>query len=174
MNISNRNLIIFGGLFFIACLFIGTIGVIGAGALGFMFTTESTVTIEPTDESIVNIPEPVTPLPEATHTDEPQTASASEPTLTPQALEPEETPQSTQVTPLPEISADIAAQMDQIEAEVITLRNLQPAGSVSRALLTRDQLRQNIEDEFFEDYSPEEAEDDGQAPAVSDGDELVK
>ena len=50
--------------------------------------------------------------------------------------------------------------MAQIESEVISLRNLQPSGTVTRALLTRSQLREKIETDFFEDYTPEEASED--------------
>lgn len=51
-------------------------------------------------------------------------------------------------------------QMDQIESQVIVLRNLQPNGTFSRRLISRDELRQKIETDFFEDYSSEEAQED--------------
>lgn len=160
MEKSNRNLIIFGGLFLIACLFVAVVGVIGASVLSYLVNTGTSVVIEPTDESVLNIPELATPLLQATQTDKPLIASTPDPTPIPHTVEPIEMPQNTPAAARPEVPAEIAVQMDQIEAEVIALRNLQPTGLVSRALLTRDELRQNIENEFFEDYSPGEAEDD--------------
>jgi hypothetical protein len=50
--------------------------------------------------------------------------------------------------------------MDQIESEVIALRGLQPTGLVARGLLTEEQLRQRVLDDFLADYSQEEAADD--------------
>jgi hypothetical protein len=50
--------------------------------------------------------------------------------------------------------------MDEIQQQVVTLRGLQPGGTFSRGLLSREQLRENVVNDFFEDYSEEDARDD--------------
>lgn len=60
--------------------------------------------------------------------------------------------------PTPEASLD--EQMDAIQAQVIKIRDLSPTGSVARALLTPDELRQNVVDDFLVDYTEEEAAQD--------------
>jgi hypothetical protein len=71
---------------------------------------------------------------------------------------------SIQETPIPTgtsgIDPDVQEQMDEIEDQVVELRGLQPTGSVDRMLLTSEDLRQRVLDEFLEDYTPEEARDD--------------
>ena len=70
MDNSKRNLIIFAVIFFIGCLFVGMISLIGVGALGYLMTTERTVIIEPTNESIINVPEITPTSANDTQTDE--------------------------------------------------------------------------------------------------------
>jgi hypothetical protein len=50
--------------------------------------------------------------------------------------------------------------MDEIESQVVRLRGLQPTGPVQRSLLTSEQLRQHVLDDFLADYTAEEAQDD--------------
>lgn len=64
------------------------------------------------------------------------------------------------------LSPAIREQMDQIEGEVIALRGLQPSGLVSRGLLTEEQLKQRVLDDFFADYTQEEAQDDSRTLAL--------
>jgi hypothetical protein len=59
-----------------------------------------------------------------------------------------------------ELSPDVIQQMDQIQKQDIELRGLQPTGDVKRALLTPDQLRQHVVDNFLKDYSQQDAQDD--------------
>jgi len=54
----------------------------------------------------------------------------------------------------------IASQMDAIQQEVIKIRGLNPTGPVTRALLTRDQLADKVQNDFLQDYTREEAQDD--------------
>jgi hypothetical protein len=54
----------------------------------------------------------------------------------------------------------IAAQMDSIESQVVSIRGLQPTGPVSRAVLTTDQLQDVVINDFFADYTTEEAQAD--------------
>lgn len=53
-----------------------------------------------------------------------------------------------------------AETMDRIEREVIEIRGLQPNDSVERALLSSEQLRENVISDFFGEYSAEDAADD--------------
>ena len=56
------------------------------------------------------------------------------------------------------LPADVTAQMDGIEEEVAGLRELPASGQVSRAVLTPDQLRERVVNDFLQDYTPEDAE----------------
>jgi hypothetical protein len=58
------------------------------------------------------------------------------------------------------IPADIAAQMDEIENQVVEIRGLAAKEDVDRYLMTPEELRQHVIDEFFVDYTPEDARDD--------------
>jgi len=51
-------------------------------------------------------------------------------------------------------------QMNAIQQQVIDLRGLQPASAVPRALLSPDDLRQRVINDFLADYTPDEAADD--------------
>ncbi|MBE9474524.1 MAG: hypothetical protein IMY85_06500 [Chloroflexi bacterium] len=118
------------------------------------------LTVLATSESVSMVTEIATLVPSATQ-EAPFTATPI-PTSIPTAHDTEAQP-TLQVTEVPTpgpIPPEIAEQMDQIEAQVINIRELKPSGTVTRALLTREQLRQKIETDFFEDYSPEEAQED--------------
>jgi hypothetical protein len=54
-------------------------------------------------------------------------------------------------------NADIRAE---VEANVSELRGLEPLASITPVVLTRDELRDRFQAEFFTDYSPEEARRD--------------
>jgi hypothetical protein len=70
-------------------------------------------------------------------------------------------------TPVGDLApADIQAQMDEIQTQVIGLRGLQPTGPVPNTLLTPEELRQKVTEDFFKDYTPEDAHDDAIALAV--------
>jgi len=58
------------------------------------------------------------------------------------------------------IPLEIRGQMDQIQEEVITLRGLPSTGPVKRALLSPEDLRQYVTDDFLADYTEPEAQDD--------------
>jgi hypothetical protein len=60
----------------------------------------------------------------------------------------------------PPMDAELRADMDRIEEQVMTLRGLQATAPVERILLTQSQLRQRIIDDFLAEYSEEEARDD--------------
>lgn len=75
-------------------------------------------------------------------------------------------------TPIPFNSADMesntisaipsewAVQMDEIQKQISSLRGLQPAKPVTRALLSQSELKQKVETEFFTDYSEQDARED--------------
>lgn len=157
MDNSQRNLLII-----VVILIVGIFIVAAIGSIIFLplIANRSAAIAEPTETPLAMVTDDVATLvvEAAAFTETP----IAEISPTPELVETESpTPPPDTPTPTPqEIPADIAAQMDQIEAEVSALRNLPSNGSVSRALLTRDQLRQKIETEFFEDYTEEEAKDD--------------
>lgn len=72
----------------------------------------------------------------------------------------------TDVTPMPtsagdsNIPADIASQMDQIQQEVLSYRGLKLTQPLKRALMTPEQLQDQVLNEFFKDYSEEDAKKD--------------
>ena len=71
---------------------------------------------------------------------------------------PADTPTSQPTEPsLPE---EIANQMDEIQNQVSALRGLQAQKSIPRNLITTDQLRQYVIEDFLKDYSAEEARQD--------------
>jgi len=157
MDNSRRNLLIIAIVIIAGCL-LATI--VGISALGYITITERSTVVITTNEPISVVTDIATPIKSEYREDKEEPTLV--PTATPTVLDtvPEPTPSETQ-EPSPEpIPPEIAEQMDQIETEVIVLRNLQPSGFVTRALLTRDQLRQKIENDFLEDYSPEEAQED--------------
>ncbi len=55
---------------------------------------------------------------------------------------------------------DVAAQMDAIEQQVIQIRGLAPVYSLKRNVLTQEQLRDKVVNDFFKDYTPEDAAND--------------
>lgn len=79
---------------------------------------------------------------------------------TPESLETEDVP-TLNPEYQTEISPQTIAEMEIIQRQVISERGLQSTGVFTRTLLTRDQLRQRVIDDFLEDYSQEEAQEDG-------------
>ena len=71
---------------------------------------------------------------------------------------------STATQPAPDPTAvlepDVARSMDQIQEAVKEIRGLYAWEDVPRALLTPDELRQRVIDDFLADYAPEDAQQD--------------
>ncbi len=69
-------------------------------------------------------------------------------------------------TPLPtsstgsDLDMSIATQMDLIQSQVIVLRGLDPTQAISRMLLSGDQLRENVINDFLSEYTPQDAQRD--------------
>lgn len=59
-----------------------------------------------------------------------------------------------------ELDPQVLEQMVEIESQVAQLRGLASTGPVARSLLTPEELRQRVIDDFFSDYSEAEARDD--------------
>ncbi|MCH7587871.1 MAG: hypothetical protein IIC78_07535 [Chloroflexi bacterium] len=74
------------------------------------------------------------------------------------------TPQSPSATPRPTssipIDPQVQAQMIDIEGQVSQLRGLNATSTLVRNLLSPAELREFVLNDFFDDYSPEEARDD--------------
>ena len=54
----------------------------------------------------------------------------------------------------------VMEMLDTIESQVIEIRGLEPKQSVPRTLLTEDELRQRVMEDFEQEYSAQEAHDD--------------
>ena len=67
---------------------------------------------------------------------------------------------TTVVVPTAELPLQITRSMDQIQKDVIEIRGLQPLTDIPRALLTPEQLRQKVIDDFLSEYTPEDARQD--------------
>jgi hypothetical protein len=59
-----------------------------------------------------------------------------------------------------ELPAEIASEMDDIQQQVLTTRGLESSGPVDRDLLTPEQLREHVLNNFLKDYTSEEARND--------------
>ena len=64
------------------------------------------------------------------------------------------------------IPSEVREQMDQIQDEIVLLRGLRPSGPVDRGLLSTDELREYVLDDFLDDYTQEEARDDARVLAL--------
>jgi hypothetical protein len=78
----------------------------------------------------------------------------------PIAPEQQETPQEA-APPSSALPPDIERQMDEIERQVSDLRGLERLAPVTRAVMSPEELRQRVMEDFLEDYTPEDARDDG-------------
>ena len=63
------------------------------------------------------------------------------------------------VEPTSVLPKDIS-RMDGIQDEVIEIRGLNPTTDIPRALLSPDQLRRNVTEDFLAEYTPEDARND--------------
>jgi hypothetical protein len=95
--------------------------------------------------------------PRSTSTPEPAVTEGSAPTATSVSGEPELTK-----TPYPtsQLDTQMANEVNLIQAQVIEERGLQPSFQVPVVLLSPDELRQNVTNDFLSDYTDEEMADD--------------
>jgi hypothetical protein len=76
---------------------------------------------------------------------------------------PLDVPQDPTAPPLAELEElpdDLAEMIHEIENQVIQIRGLHPTEFVDRTLITADELRQIVADDFFSDYSEQDARND--------------
>ncbi|TET97134.1 MAG: hypothetical protein E3J30_09810 [Anaerolineales bacterium] len=85
------------------------------------------------------------------------TKASPTPTETAASPTPNPTPEVTDPSACPPLDAELRSQMAEIESQVIQLRGLLPSESVSRSLLTSDQLRERVIQDFLGDYNHEDA-----------------
>lgn len=157
MDNSRRNILIVIVSIFGICL---CLAVVGLGVFGYLIPIDRITSLISTGEPVVLEPVVSTPVPTQIADQPTPTSSNNQPLPTAEMADVSPTSIPTEAPTQVPIPPEIAAQMDEIESQVIVLRKLQPAGTVSRRLLSRDELRQKIETDFFEDYSTEEAQDD--------------
>lgn len=138
---NNRIVISIAILLVVVCLCLTTAAVVSGGIyfLGGDRLTGFFATATPTAR-------PVTATPLPSDTDSIPTPFSGTPT-----------PKEETTSELPE---EVASQMDEIQQQVERIRSLDRATNVTRSLLTVEQLRAKVEDEFLADYTPEEVADD--------------
>ncbi len=102
-----------------------------------------------------------TPTPPSSDTPMPRSTATWVPTVTPP-------PATATATAMPTPDAEILASMEAIEAEMEELRGLELTMPVTRSLMTRQELAAYLEDDFTQDYPPEEVEADVQVLAAFD------
>ena len=85
------------------------------------------------------------------------TTALPTPTQTAALPTPNPTPEATDASTCPPLDADLLAQMAEIESQVIQLRGILPSESVSRDLLSPDELSERVIHDFLGDYSQEDA-----------------
>ena len=93
----------------------------------------------------------------ASTTTVPASPATALPTPTQTAASPTPTPEVTDESACPPLDADLLFQMEEIEFQVTQLRGILPSESVSRSLLTPDQLRETVIHDFLGDYTQEDA-----------------
>jgi len=93
----------------------------------------------------------------ASTTTVPASPATALPTPTQTAASPTPTPEVTDESACPPLGADLLFQMEEIESQVTQLRGILPSESVSRSLLTPDQLRETVIHDFLGDYTQEDA-----------------
>lgn len=97
------------------------------------------------------------PVPQITGTSKPGATEipVTQSTAAPTSEEPTKTPYPTSV-----LDASLTNEINQIQTQVIQERGLQPSHPVPVVLLSPDQLRENVVNDFFADYTDEEVSDD--------------
>lgn len=150
-----------------ACAVVVALGaaLFGIFAISNSVRESSSPIVEMAEATVVVVPEvqvtPTQPVPD-TAVPDPTGASAEEATAAPDA-----TPQPSEQA-ADEIEDPYAAERAAIEANVVAIRGLEPKESVDPVSLTQAELRQRLEEDFLEDYGPEEARQDAIALSAFD------
>jgi len=147
---SNRLLISLAILLVIACLCAGALSLGGIGyGIFSSIRTAATTAIAPTAAQPIS---QVTSLPSVT-----SSPTSSVPTLTPTACPDGICPTLTPTVALP---PGVEDQLLQIQSQVETIRGLKAKTQVSLTLLTQDQLRERVINDFLADYTAKDAQKD--------------
>ncbi len=122
-------------------------------ACGFLGTASTVPQVTPTTAAQVKPSQ----IAQVTSTSKPATTEAppAQGTPAPTPEEPTKTPYPTSV-----LDASLTSEIDQIQSQVIQERGLQPTHPVPVVLLSPDELRQNVVNDFLADYTDEEVADD--------------
>lgn len=155
---SNRILLSCLALFIVACLCVSLLSIGGAGILAW---TEGLPLIGQPTTSPESIPTNAVSSPTASLTPVPEGLAltpAPEQEASPQAGSPSPAPTRTRIAA--QVPAEIASQMDALEDQVIDLRGLARLRPVERTLMTPEELRQHVIENFFDENSPQETRDE--------------
>jgi hypothetical protein len=143
----------------VACACLVVIAALGGGLAFFQAAS-----VPPVTEIVVTEVFTEEPLDEPTIEPGTPTIETADPLPTGE-LEPEPTPEDTAEPagtqpPQADLPPEVEDSMVSIENEVTDLRGLEPTLELTRTLITPDDLRVQYEEDFEQDYSPEEARDD--------------
>jgi hypothetical protein len=154
MSPQTRRILISCAVILAAVIFcVGALGIAGLALFAVRTQSPAIVTQEiPPREQFA------TPIPLLTPTPQPEETVPSSPTPQSQPGTPQG---STQASPESALPFEVANQMDEIESQVIDLRGLERTEPVTRAVMSPEELRQRVMEDFLEDYTPEDARDDG-------------
>ncbi|MCI0394887.1 MAG: hypothetical protein L0332_14435 [Chloroflexi bacterium] len=144
------------GVLVLASLFLGISAASTSGVSTVVFTTMGAASPRPSPTRAT-----ATPLPSPTTTVE--STATSRPPASPTPIEAEE-PSPTS----PPVEDPHADERAEIEANVVEIRGLEPLEPVVPTLLTVAGLRQQLEADLAEDYSPEESRNDAIALSAFD------
>jgi hypothetical protein len=137
-------------------LCVGAIGVAGLAVFTLRAQSPAVVTQQVPPRQQLETPVPI-PSPQQDQITPPEPAPPGQPLPPEQPQEPQE---PVPAPPDSALSPEIERQMDEIEIQVSELRGLERLGPVTRAVLSPEELRQRVIEDFLEDYTPEDARDD--------------
>ncbi|HUF38267.1 MAG TPA: hypothetical protein VMN57_07080 [Anaerolineales bacterium] len=152
MQSGRRPIILIAVILFFTCLCL-----VGAGAAAVSFFSIRESTFIPGSDTI---------NPSATQMEPGETDPPVPATETPAS--PGESPEATGQDPGSDedLPAAVVASMETIQDQVIQLRGLDPAEEFTRAIFSPEDMRERVVNDFFADYTPEEAGDDALVLAV--------
>ena len=155
MESTNRRLFVaIGVVILVGCL---CLCLIGFGVGGYFWNLSS-------GETVTNLPVPTLMQQKSanpTQTTPKNPNSTSPPTEhSLQSGNTTATPGMTAPSPGSNLPADVSNQMDKIQEQVIELRGLASTGPVRRSLLTQEELRQHVVNDFLKDYTQAESQKD--------------
>ena len=171
MSNPNRNILISCAVLFVVacvCLSIIAIGGVSAGLITRRASSSAetqVVTVGPVRaptqvDTATQVPVPNrTPAAPSIQAPSPTAGPGASPTPTPTPC-----PEGACPTPTPEavlpIPPDVAKQLDTIEEQVVEYRGLSPNKTVTRHLISPDQLRERVLSDLLKDYTPDIARSD--------------